>query len=1007
MKYLYDAFISYRHMEPDAAIAKKLAKALETYGIPRGIQKALGKKKMGKVFRDQDELPTAGSLSENIDAALRDSEWLIVICSPDLVNSKWCMKEIDTFIEMGRRDRILTLLVRGEPQESFPPQLCYITDADGMRKDVEPLAADIRTENFGGMQKKLKTEKLRLIAPILGVGYDDLRRRARERRLRMVAAATLGIAVAAGAFGVYAFDRAKTIEAANVVIAEQRDEALLNQSEFVTSLAREAYAAGNREAASMALLEVLPKSLAEPERPIYADAIGLLRTMEIDRGSGAYVRTHVYPGVTYDVKLYPDGRVEALAFQELIERKLKDRWVTPNSHYYLSPDSNIALQKAMYAFEGNPIPADTTKAYYEVKAFEYPSMTPLSTFRPYAQSSGAKLFVNGRYAAAGMETGVVVWDVYSGERLFTLEAGIGDQLAERKAFRQENPLEGVTVFAESLGSHAIDRVKKFALSENGDVLLLEIKDAEMNPTICGYEVRTGEKLWTLQNAYLWRFADNGEHFTVYHPSETNTETSHQEQYEAPIYSTRDGRLLKTIKHNNITAFEFGGENNDVYLFADGLLSRYTLHDDTVTPVVTLVDCREIDVSLDGETILVQDYQGPSNYVNYVLKKDTPGMTQWLNYVGGSKSGDGKFIFLYSEGLKTIDVYKAEGFEKVNTLVMALSGEGLPVFSYDGSRMFYYGQIYDTATGERLNDKLVGTKGIGFSQDNTRLLAYAETRNEVNNMVANLFSIRCYDVATGDFLFAYGGDEQQIRAYGIRIEGDYLIFSEGLDDYGMAIYNVYTGELVRKIRYPNDGYRHADFFGALNRLAIVDFDKERTKYDVVIYDTHTGEEIGNAEITHFSETSSVNSVLFKDAETYYAVSTDSVIEVDVRSGKILKTVFEATAEADLRNDGFKFVSADRSWFMGKKGHIRRLTDGALYAYIPSLANSVPIVVGNDRIIDFGLSTTTWYERGETRRHGAKPIEMFTLRTDQAVFDAAALENADKTLLPQEREAFFLN
>ena len=53
----YVAFISYRHLSPDKDIAVKLHKAIETYGIPGTVRKKTGKKKMGRVFRDQDELP--------------------------------------------------------------------------------------------------------------------------------------------------------------------------------------------------------------------------------------------------------------------------------------------------------------------------------------------------------------------------------------------------------------------------------------------------------------------------------------------------------------------------------------------------------------------------------------------------------------------------------------------------------------------------------------------------------------------------------------------------------------------------------------------------------------------------------------------------------------------------------------------------------------------------------------------------------------------------------------
>ena len=52
----YCAFISYRHQSPDQEIAKALHTAIETYGIPGSVRKQTGKKRMGKVFRDQEEL---------------------------------------------------------------------------------------------------------------------------------------------------------------------------------------------------------------------------------------------------------------------------------------------------------------------------------------------------------------------------------------------------------------------------------------------------------------------------------------------------------------------------------------------------------------------------------------------------------------------------------------------------------------------------------------------------------------------------------------------------------------------------------------------------------------------------------------------------------------------------------------------------------------------------------------------------------------------------------------
>ena len=80
---LYDAFISYRHAPLDMEIAKKVHTGLETYHVPGAVQKKTGKKKIERVFRDQDELPIGSDLNENIAGALRESEYLVVICSPE------------------------------------------------------------------------------------------------------------------------------------------------------------------------------------------------------------------------------------------------------------------------------------------------------------------------------------------------------------------------------------------------------------------------------------------------------------------------------------------------------------------------------------------------------------------------------------------------------------------------------------------------------------------------------------------------------------------------------------------------------------------------------------------------------------------------------------------------------------------------------------------------------------------------------------------------------------
>jgi hypothetical protein len=75
-------------------------------------------------------------------------------------------------------------MVEGEPEDAFPDQLRY-TVQNGETVEIEPLAGDVRAETFSASLKKLRNEKLRLLAPMLGVNYDQLRQRARRRKMRI------------------------------------------------------------------------------------------------------------------------------------------------------------------------------------------------------------------------------------------------------------------------------------------------------------------------------------------------------------------------------------------------------------------------------------------------------------------------------------------------------------------------------------------------------------------------------------------------------------------------------------------------------------------------------------------------------------------------------------------------------------------------------------------------------------------------------------------------------
>src|SRR2546430_6771595 len=133
----YDAFISYRHVEPDRKWAIWLHTALETYRVQQALVQKGVAPRLQRCFRDEEELPASADLNNQIEQALEQSRFLIVICSPRTPQSLWVNKEVERFRELGRNDRILALLIEGEPSDSFPRALREIRRSEEHTSELQ------------------------------------------------------------------------------------------------------------------------------------------------------------------------------------------------------------------------------------------------------------------------------------------------------------------------------------------------------------------------------------------------------------------------------------------------------------------------------------------------------------------------------------------------------------------------------------------------------------------------------------------------------------------------------------------------------------------------------------------------------------------------------------------------------------------------------------------------------------------------------------------------------
>ena len=240
--YIYDAFISYRHTTLDKAVAERLQKLLEGYVPPKSMDNSRKFEKW-RIFRDETELPTSSDLGGDIKTALENSKYLIVVCSNTTRHSRWCMEEINYFKSLhgGSTKNIITLIAEGEPSEVFPPELCCeeVTQSGQggkvvySKRIVEPLAASVAAPTQKESLKKLKTEFLRIAAPMLGCGFDTLYNRSQRRHNRRIL--TTAAAIVAAMTVLTTYSSAMLIKINNQNLQLEEKTAQLNESNSTLS----------------------------------------------------------------------------------------------------------------------------------------------------------------------------------------------------------------------------------------------------------------------------------------------------------------------------------------------------------------------------------------------------------------------------------------------------------------------------------------------------------------------------------------------------------------------------------------------------------------------------------------------------------------------------------------------------------------------------------------------------------------------------------------------------
>ncbi len=567
---IYDAFISYKHGD-DKAIASGLQTILQTLGKPWWRRRVM------RIFRDDTTLTPSHELWPSIERALEHSRNFILIASPEAAASRWVAKEVEFWL--AHRD-VTTLYVAVTAGD-----LAWDSAAGDFKWDGntplpsvlkgrfinEPLWIDLRgyrgkSKQLGKGDEHFTSAGAGIAASILGRAKEDLLSDELGQQRRNLAwawgAATVSASAAALAiwFGVQAIRQAEIVREERNRAAQQRDAALLRESELLSGLADQEVEKGNAIEAALIAIEALQDATSTNQfaktRPVSAKAEVSLNAA-LSPGLVRTLKGH-FDGVT-SVAFSSDGSLVMSAasfiakFWDMRTGKAKRILIHGSSHISsvaVSPDKTLGLSgsydrtlKLWYTSTGNEActltghdNAITSVAFSPdgrliasgdkggiLKLWNVSTCKEVRNTRTYSVSVESVSFsFNGEQVLSGSMSGeLTLWSVSSGEKIRSMDhqAAINSvYFSLRQSLAISGGIDGTvklwnTVTGETL--HTLQQhtnsVKSVALSHDASLALTGSADESI-------------KLWNVATGQLIRtFAGHTETVTSvsFSPDGTN------------------------------------------------------------------------------------------------------------------------------------------------------------------------------------------------------------------------------------------------------------------------------------------------------------------------------------------------------------------------------------------------------------------------------------------------------------------------------------------------------
>lgn len=359
------AFISYSHK--DIKQAERLDNFLLEFRLPTSVKKKHPNLRdtFQEIFRDNTGMGATTDLSAEIKRQLDQSEYLIVVCSPNAVDSDWVNEEIEYFKSRRGLGNIFPFVVDGivnartpyESKECIPRAL----------RPYNGRAANISTFSF-------EHAIIEILATILKIEVDEIW----QRHVRLE-------------------------EERKQKLKEQNDRLLIAQSHFLAEKANYLTMQGDSYTARLLALEALP--IKDPKRPFVPEAEAALRCA--NRLHPGLSLATIHSGTNYDVNCVsfsPNGKLIAAG----VTRQIKIWKVLNGTLLVEFPENESAIYTLSYSPNGNQIAFGDHSGY--VGIWEISSRTLLIKEKVGDWINSISYNPNGQQIAICSKNRVYVWD---------------------------------------------------------------------------------------------------------------------------------------------------------------------------------------------------------------------------------------------------------------------------------------------------------------------------------------------------------------------------------------------------------------------------------------------------------------------------------------------------------------------------------------------------------------------------------------------------------------------